>query len=382
MKQRRTIYSIVALVGLIIAGLWYFLSGPSTVSVVEVEQREMPVYISNEANVAALYKANVEPSISGPVTSFSVKVGDEVKQGQVVAVIDTSTLQQQLTNLLDQLSRLEQSAVATQDNELQATIVPGAVSEADVARAQHLMDAGVITEKEYNTIASRAKSTTVMTPISRGGASVDTSGIQAAINQVQEQIGHAQVLAPIDGKVAAIYNEDRKVAVQGKPIMLIQKSTPIVASLTIPQTFAMKLVMPEAKKSMKVYLKVENEMVPGELTYVDTTSPIGTPSVLIKATFNNPKDLLKPGEFYTLVIETNATAPVLAVPKQVVRTGKDGKFVYVLTEDNTVDIRIIEIGEELDGYVPIINGLKKGERIIESSGNFNLGELVKLKEQK
>lgn len=349
--------------------------GPKKVAVTEATQRDLPVRISSDANVTALNKATIEPATSGQVATLAVKVGDDVKQGQVVATLDTSSLQEQLNTLL---TKIKEQATATVHAAPQTTtVVPGAVSQADVERAREMMANGIITEKEYATIASRAQTTTVTS----GGGYVttpgaDTSSLQAAIAQVQAQIAQAQIVAPINGKVTAIYNEDRKVAIAGKPFMMIQETSPVVATLTIPQGFAMALASPEGKASVKVRLKVDDKELPGEITYINTNAPAGSPGVLLKATFQNTDNIIKPGEFYTLVIESDVKASVLTLPEKAVHEGKDGKYVYVVTADDTVDVRVVETGEKADGFIVIINGLSAGERVITSKGSFQLGEKI------
>lgn len=349
--------------------------GPKKVAVTEATQRDLPVRISSDANVTALNKATIEPATSGQVATLAVKVGDDVKQGQVVATLDTSSLQEQLNTLL---TKIKEQATATVHAAPQTTtVVPGAVSQADVERAREMMANGIITEKEYATIASRAQTTTVTS----GGGYVttpgaDTSSLQAAIAQVQAQIAQAQIVAPINGKVTAIYNEDRKVAIAGKPFMMIQETSPVVATLTIPQGFAMALASPEGKASVKVRLKVDDKELPGEITYINTNAPAGSPGVLLKATFQNTDNIIKPGEFYTLVIESDVKASVLTLPEKAVHEGKDGKYVYVVTADDTVDVRVVETGEKADGFIVIMNGLSAGEKVITSKGSFQLGEKI------
>lgn len=349
--------------------------GPKKVAVTEATQRDLPVRISSDANVTALNKATIEPATSGQVATLAVKVGDNVKQGQVVATLDTSSLQEQLNTLL---TKIKEQATATVHAAPQTTtVVPGAVSQADVERAREMMANGIITEKEYATIASRAQTTTVTS----GGGYVttpgaDTSSLQAAIAQVQAQIAQAQIVAPINGKVTAIYNEDRKVAIAGKPFMMIQETSLVVATLTIPQGFAMALASPEGKASVKVRLKVDDKELPGEITYINTNAPAGSPGVLLKATFQNTDNIIKPGEFYTLVIESDVKASVLTLPEKAVHEGKDGKYVYVVTADDTVDVRVVETGEKADGFIVIMNGLSAGEKVITSKGSFQLGEKI------
>lgn len=348
--------------------------GTSKVAVLSVAYRDMPIQISADANVSALNKATITTTVSGQVSSYMVKTGDQVTQGQIVAVMDMSAQQQQLEQLNQQLME-----AATTVSAQTTTTVAASVDSAQLAQAQQMRDAGIITQKEYNVIASRAQASTVTTGGTTSGASSAQIGaIQAAIAQVQTQINSAQITAPIAGTVATIYNEDRKMAIADRPFMLIQQASPVVASLSIPQDAALKLAAPEAKSSMKVSLKVGDQIIPGELTYVDTTQPAGTPSVLVKATFNNEQGLIKPGEFYTLLIESNVNASMLSIPKSVVHENQDGKYVYVVTKDNTVDVRVIETGETVDEYTAILSGLNEGEQVITTSGVFELGEKVEV----
>ena len=348
--------------------------GTSKVAVSSVAYRDMPIQISADANVSALNKATITPTVSGQVSSYMVKTGDQVTQGQIVAVMDMSAQQQQLEQLNQQLME-----AATTVSAQTTTTVAASVDSAQLAQAQQMRDAGIITQKEYNVIASRAQASTVTTGGTTSGASSAQIGaIQAAIAQVQTQINSAQITAPIAGTVATIYNEDRKMAIADRPFMLIQQASPVVASLSIPQDAALKLAAPEAKSSMKVSLKVGDQIIPGELTYVDTTQPAGTPSVLVKASFNNEQGLIKPGEFYTLLIESNVNASMLSIPKSVVHENQDGKYVYVVTKDNTVDVRVIETGETVDEYTAILSGLNEGEQVITTFGVFELGEKVEV----
>lgn len=348
--------------------------GTSKVAVSSVAYRDMPIQISADANVSALNKATITPTVSGQVSSYMVKTGDQVTQGQIVAVMDMSAQQQQLEQLNQQLIE-----AATTVSAQTTTTVAASVDSAQLAQAQQMRDAGIITQKEYNVIASRAQASTVTTGGTTSGASSAQIGaIQAAIAQVQTQINSAQITAPIAGTVAMIYNEDRKMAIADRPFMLIQQASPVVASLSIPQDAALKLAASEAKSSMKVSLKVGDQIIPGELTYVDTTQPAGTPSVLVKASFNNEQGFIKPGEFYTLLIESNVNASMLSIPKSVVHENQDGKYVYVVTKDNTVDVRVIETGETVDEYTAILSGLNEGEQVITTFGVFELGEKVEV----
>ena len=366
-------YSVVAMLGVVMMALAIAGCGTKTVSVADVTYKDMPLQIHNDANVTALNKATVTPTLTGQV-AYAVKVGDQVQQGQVLATVDTSALQQQLASLQGQLAQASAQSYATSVT----TTTAASVDSAQLAQAQKMREAGMITQKEYDRIVERSQPQTTTVTTGGGGGGVNTAAIEAQIAQVSAQMAASTIVAPIAGTVTAIYNEDRQMAIADRPFMMIQQSTPMVASLSIPRDAAMKLGTPDAKKGIKVLLKVGDQELPGELTYVDVTQPENVPSVLVKATFNNDKGLIKAGEFYTLIIESNIKAKMLTVPSKAVRENQDGKYVYVLTENNTVDVRVVEVGMTEDDDVAIISGLNEGDKVITSDGTFELGESVKL----
>ena len=364
--------SVIAILGVMIMTLAIAGCGTKTVSVAEVTYKDMPLQIHNDANVTALNKATITPTLTGQVV-YAVKVGDQVQQGQTVATVDTSALQQQLASLQGQLAQAQSQSYAS----AVTTTTAASIDSTQLEQAQRMREAGIITQKEYDRILERSQPQTT-TVTTGGGGGINTAAIEAQIAQVSAQMAASTIVAPIAGTVTSIYNEDRQMAIADRPFMMIQQSTPMVASLSIPRDAAMKLGTPEAKNGMKVLLKVGDQELPGELTYVDITQPENVPSVLVKATFNNEKGLIKAGEFYTLVIESNVKAKMLTVPTKVVRENQDGKYVYVLTENNTVDVRVVEVGITEGDDVAIISGLNEGDKVITTDGTFVLGESVKL----
>ena len=365
--------SVIAILSVMIMVLAIAGCGTKTVSVAEVTYKDMPLQIHNDANVTALNKATVTPTLTGQVV-YAVKVGDQVQQGQTLATVDTAALQQQLASLQGQLAQAQSQSYATSVT----TTTAASVDSAQLAQARKMREAGMITQKEYDRIVERFQPQTTTVTTGGGGGGANVAAIEAQIAQVSAQMAASTIVAPIAGTVTAIYNEDRQMAIADRPFMMIQQTTPMVASLSIPRDAAMKLGTPEAKNGMKVLLKVADQELPGELTYVDITQPETVPSVLVKATFNNDKGLIKAGEFYTLVIESNVKAKMLTVPSKAVRENSDGKYVYVLTENNTVDVRVVEVGITEGDDVAIISGLNAGDKVITTDGTFVLGESVKL----
>ena len=92
--------------------------------------------------------------------------------------------------------------------------------------------------------------------------------IEAQIAQVSAQMAASTIVAPIAGTVTSIYNEDRQMAITDRPFMMIQQSTPMVASLSIPRDAAMKLGTSGSQEWYEGTSQGGDQEIPGELTYV------------------------------------------------------------------------------------------------------------------
>lgn len=352
-KRGNTFFPLLILIGLMLSLTACF--GPKKVSTALVSQKEMPLTYVADANVTALYKETILPTVSGTVAEFKVKVNDEVKKGQVLAVLDKASLEAQLA-MLEQ-KRMTASAAPL------APVPSGALGE-----AKKLLEVGIITQKEYAAL------------VARGGAGSssyrgsNTEGLDALIAQVKASLAQAEIKATIDGKVTAIYNEDRKIAIADRPFMLIQQSTPVVATFNLPANGA--LYFPQKLwSSSPVYLRLKDKEVKGELTFIDLGKAEGATPVLAKATFSNDGNIV-PGEFYPILVESQSKGPALVVPTKAVRKQQEGHFVYVVTADHTVDIRHVTIGTALEGYTVIVDGVQAEEEVILTEGTFEWGEKI------
>ena len=141
MKLNR-FYSVVAMLGVVMMALAIAGCGTKTVSVADVTYKDMPLQIHNDANVTALNKATVTPTLTGQV-AYAVKVGDQVQQGQTLATVDTSALQQQLASLQGQLAQAQAQSYATSVT----TTTAASVDSGQLAQAQKMREAGMITQK-------------------------------------------------------------------------------------------------------------------------------------------------------------------------------------------------------------------------------------------
>ncbi len=109
----------------------------------------------------------------------------------------------------------------------------------------------------------------------------------------------------------------------------------------------------------------------GALSFVDNKIDPATGTVLVKADFANTGRDLWPGQLIPVSLRLTTSRDTLVVPSQAVQTGQDGRHVYVVREDSTVEYRPVTVGAKSDGETVIEAGLKAGERVV-TDGHLQL----------
>ena len=121
-------------------------------------------------------------------------------------------------------------------------------------------------------------------------------------------------------------------------------------------------------------------MEKGKLNFVENSVDSATGTIRLKAIFGNPTTRLWPGQFARVLVRLNDSADSVIVPTTAVQTGQDGKFVFVVKPDMTVEARPVVIGRAVERNVVIEKGLSDGESVV-ISGQLRLapGSRVEIK---
>ncbi len=102
----------------------------------------------------------------------------------------------------------------------------------------------------------------------------------------------------------------------------------------------------------------------GVLTFIDNSVDATTGTIKLKGTFPNADNKLWPGEFVRVTLGLTTRPHATVVPNQAVQTGQDGQFVYVVKQDQTVEMRPVVTGTRVDQELVIDRGLQPGETVV------------------
>lgn len=384
----------------------------ATVEVGDIENNVMA-----SGKVKALNTVDVGAQVSGEVKRLYVEVGDEVKQGDLIAQINQVT---QKNNLSNEQASLEQSEAALQSAQAELLSKQAALKSAysdlasrqselkqaqsDFARLQDLVAIDAISQQEYDTQATSVE--TAKAAVANARAAIDTAKAaiatteaninsqQAALRKsrtnvstAEEDLSYTTIRAPISGTVVSITTE------QGTTVNANQ-TAPTLVTLADLSTVRINAQISEAdvinvSAGMPAYFNIignPDKQYDATLTAIEPapeqiSSTSSTDAAIYYVGYvevPNPDRLFRIDMTAQIYIIVNEAKNTLLVPSTVIQEkrakekGKSttGKFVRVLKDDGTVEERTVEVGIDNRVNAQILSGLKEGEEVIisEESG--------------
>jgi len=325
---------------------------PVPVTVVPVEQKDVPIYLSALGTVQALNTVTVNAQVSGQIQSINFKEGQEVKAGDTIAVIDPRTFQ----------SALDQAAAKKRQDEAQLT-----ASKSTLARYTELIKKNFVAAQDLENQRQTVRQQEAL-----------VAADDAAISSARTQLSFTKITAPIDG-IAGIRQVDvgNLISANGSTgIVVLTQVHPLNVLFSLPeQNIDLVRTSGSPADSLAVTALDRNdshEIAQGVLKVVDNQIDTTTGTFKLKAEFTNLQNTLWPGQFVNVRVQVRTVAGGVVVPATAVQRGPDGSYAYVVQGDNTVAMTALEVGDEAsDSTVLIKSGLKPGDKVV-TEGQFRL----------
>ena len=309
----------------------------ATVDLAVVQSKVLARVLPLSGSMAPVTQATVKAKVGGEIQALVVREGQDVREGDVIARIDTRNLQAQY------------------DRELAA--VDKARADLDLAQLNRDKNR-VLLEQKYisqNTFESTESA------YAGSVASLRLAEAQARVAKVS--LDDAIVRAPFSGTIA------RRMVQSGEKV---SSDTSIVTLVDLRQLLLEAAVpaaeIPAVSIGQQVRFKVSGfgqRQFEGEVQRISPMTMEGSRAITIYVAVPNADRALKGGMFAQGELVLNSSEPVLAIPAAAVKYESAVPIVYLL-EGNTIRRRQVTLGVQADGngLVEVRQGLEAGERVI------------------
>ncbi len=388
--------SVVIVLGVVliiaaVAGLfgWQSLTASaatttSRLQTATVQRGTLVATVNAAGNVASPRQSALSFSASGRVSKVNVQVGDTVKQGQVLAELDSTDQQLALraaqTSLASAQASYDAAKIANAQNPDQLAVAQAALDKAKVALDQAQAaynivawrpDIGMTSQAAALQSASLDYQSALATYESTAAGINDTAlrtaaaqlqSAQVAVDQAQVNLDRTKIVAPYDGVVSAVNYSTGDSTGSSAAISIVNLSN-LQISVTIAEVDLPKIKIGETAE-------VTFDALAGK-TYQARVMQIGPVGAVTQGVVNYPVTMaltnadsaVKPGMTANLLVAVDQRENVLIVPTRAVRTQGNQKIVNVLNGDKTVATPVTT-GLSNDQYVEITSGLTQGDVVV------------------
>jgi len=313
------------------------------VTAATIEKGAFPVRIESIGTVQALNNVAVRARVDGQIEQVYFKEGQTVKAGDLLVRLDARPFQA----ALDQVVAKRAQDQATLDN-----------AKRDLGRYSQLAAKNFATEQQLDT--QRAT-------VASGAAQV--SADDAAIESARTQLGYTEIHAPIAGRVGFRQVDAGNIVHAGdsQPMLTIVQVDPIFVLFTLPEDRINEVQLALTSRPLEVdaYTSDRGAMLAqGALSVLNNQVDQASGSLQAKATFDNPKLRLWPGQSVVVSLHVRDLDNVVLTPDAAVQRGPDGLYVWLIEPDGTATIRHITTGPQGDGRHVVTSGLAAGDRVV------------------
>ncbi len=336
--------------------------------VVIEEIKTQSLSLTNElpGRTTAYQSAQVRPQVNGIIKRRLFKEGTDIKEGQVLYLVDPSSYQATYEHAKGELARAQAAAHAAQPK---------------AQRYQELVELDAISKQEGDDAISALRQSEASVVIAN-----------ATLQTARINLDNTEIKAPISGRIGTSnYTAGTLVSAnQSEALATINQFNPIYVDIVQSSAQLLSLRrkidagnVATVNGKAQVTLILEDGVAyerSGTLEVVDAEVKESTGSVKLRAVFPNPDHLILPGMYVKALLSLATSHHAILVPQKAIsRNSKGQAMVLAVDQDNKVTQRIIETADAIGDRWVVLSGLEVGDKIIvEGTQKTRPGQTVRI----
>ena len=335
-------------------------SGPPVVLATRLKAGSANGQVEISASVEAFDQTPIYARTSGYVKARYVDIGDHVKQGQLLALIDDPQTAQSLMQAKATLAQLEAQLAQAEAN--------AQLSKVTDERWRSLEGAGVVAHQDADQKRAQAGADAAAVAAARANIAAG----EANVRSLTEQASFARVVAPFSGVILSRGIDTGSLISSGSTtgvtqIFSIGQSDKVRVFASVPQSSAVGLRQGQAARV--AVRELPGQSFTGIIARTSQSIDPGTRTLLVEVDLKNDGRIL-PGMYATVMLDTpqGRMAPVL-LPANALVIRMAGPQALVIDENNIVHFRPIVLGRDIGPVTEVVGGLKAGDMVVLSPGD-------------
>jgi RND family efflux transporter MFP subunit len=331
------------------------------VELVQPRRLTMARHLQTNATLEAFEATDLFAKVSGYLSDVRVDIGDHVKAGQVLSVIDIPELGKELAEAKAQLDS-KQKALETALREVDHRKADLSLQDVTLKRQEVLFEGRAITDQTLDEVRAKAqiaKADLGVAEADRAFAAAQVNLGTATVEKITTLLGYAQIVAPFDGVVARrLVNRGDLVqaatSTRTTPLFTVQRIDTIRVFCDVPEDDAPHLRVGDAAQVKPSGF--DGQTYVGKVTRFSLRLDPETRNMRTEIDLSNAEERLYPGMYAQVSLDMNTHPNALTLPTAAVGSDSVGNFVYTV-RDNRITRVAIKIGLADNGNIEVTAGL-------------------------
>jgi RND family efflux transporter MFP subunit len=351
---------------------------PMDVGVVEVVQKDMPIYGDWVATLDGYVNANIQAQVAGYLIRQTYREGSLVHKDEVLFEIDPRPFEALVAQAKGQLAQAKSQSAQARGQLAQAQAQLG-LAEINVKRDTPLAAARAIPQSQLdNDVQAKVQADALVKTDEAAIQSAEAAAqaAEATLEAANLNLGFTKVRSLIDGIAGIATTQIGNLVTPATLLTTVSQVDPIKVYFSISEQEYMtlagriKTTSPDMlRQGSTIDLRLtlssgDTYPHPGRIAFTDRQVDSQTGTIRVVGTFPNPGNVLRPGQFGRIRAMTGFRKGALLVPQRAV-TELQGRYqIAVVDTGNKVAIRTVQVGDRVGEMWIISSGLNPGERVV------------------